>query len=246
MYLYAITDRPDLPVPAEPGLEGTSLFSLAYRDIVAVVSPLATTKVPPTGDNVWRHEAIVEALMTDRTVLPVRFGTVLADEATVQSTLAAHYADFVASLERVRGRVELSLRVLWDLEEQGSRGTREQGSREVRDHFSMEGRGQKYMLARLEEERQHQVWRQRAEALAEEIHAPLVRLAAESTRQVLITPRLLLTAAYLVERDRVATFRQEVEALSATYPALRFLCTGPWPTYNFVSRFPIDDVRFSI
>jgi hypothetical protein len=55
-----------------------------------------------------------------------------------------------------------------------------------------------------------------------------------------------LTAAYLVERDRVATFQQEVEALSATYPALRFLCTGPWPTYNFVSRFPIDDVRFSI
>lgn len=240
MYLYAITDRPDLPVPAEPGLEGTSLFSLAYRDIVAVVSPLATTKVPPTGDNVWRHEAIVEALMTDRTVLPVRFGTVLADEAAVQATLAAHYTDFVANLERVRGRVELGLRVLWDDDAPPPQPSPAGGGGSGR------GRGRAYLLARLEEERQHQVWRQRAEALAEEIHAPLVRLAAESTRQVLITPRLLLTAAYLVERDRVATFRQEVEALSAAYPELRFLCTGPWPTYNFVSRFPIDDVRFSI
>jgi hypothetical protein len=26
-----------------------------------------------------------------------------------------------------------------------------------------------------------------------------------------------------------------VEALSAAYPALRFLCTGPWPAYSFVT-----------
>ncbi|MBC8248956.1 MAG: GvpL/GvpF family gas vesicle protein [Anaerolineales bacterium] len=246
MYLYAITDRPDLPVPAEPGLEGTSLFSLAYRDIVAVVSPLATTKVPPTGDNVWRHEAIVEALMTDRAVLPVRFGTVLADEAAVQATLAAHYTDFVANLERVRGRVELGLRVLWEIADSEWQIADSSHQPSAISHQLSAISGRAYLMARLEEERQRRAWRQRAEALAEEIHAPLARLAGESTRQVLITPRLLLTAAYLVERDRVATFRQEVEALSATYPALRFLCTGPWPTYNFVSRFPIDDVRFSI
>ena len=235
IYLYAITDRPDLRTPAEPGLGGTSLFSLAYQDIAAVVSSLTTATVSPTEDNLWQHEAVVEALMADRAVLPVRFGTLLADESAVQAALAAHYANFMTSLDRVRGRVELGLRVLWDLEVQGSKGAGEQGSREVRDHPSMEGHGRKYMLARLEEERQRRVHLQRAEALAEEIHTPLTRLAAESTRQVLITPRLLLTAAYLVERDQVATFRQKVEALSAAYPELRLLCTGPWPAYNFVT-----------
>ncbi len=223
MYLYAITDRPELPVPAEPGLEGTSLFGLAYRDIVAVVSSLDTAKVSPTEDNLWRHEAIVEALMADRAVLPVRFGTVLADEAAVQATLAVHYADFVASLNRVRGRVELSLRVLWDFEFR------------ISNFEFRPDSGQAYLMARLEEERQRQAWRQRAEALAAELHTPLGRLAVESTRQVLVTPRLLLTAAYLVERDQVVAFRQQVEALSPAYPALHFLCTGPWPAYNFVT-----------
>jgi hypothetical protein len=240
IYLYSITDQPELPVPAEPGLEGTSLSSLPYQDIAAVVSPLPIAKVPPTEDNVWRHEAIVEALMADRAVLPVRFGTVLADEAAVQATLAVHYADFVASLDRVRGRVELSLRVLSSPEvfqvPQSSPkfpSISQRNSGELREISEDSGRA--YLMARLEEERQRQAWRQRAEALAEELHAPLAQLAVESTRQALITPRLLLTAAYLVERDQVAAFRREVETLNATYPTLRFLCTGPWPAYSFVT-----------
>jgi len=252
MYLYAITDHPDAPAPSGLGLEGVSLCTLAYRDIAAVASPLATAEVPPTEANLWRHEAVLEDLMADRTVLPVRFGTVLANEAAVQAALAAHYADFVASLARVRGQVELGLRVLWDDEEQRSRGAGEQGSeRDSPLHLRtsaplLSGSGRSYLLARLEEERQVRAWRQQAETLAAEIHAPLARLAAESTCKVLVTPRLLLTAAYLVERDRIAAFRREVEVLSAAHPALRFLCTGPWPAYNFVSRFPSDDLRFSI
>jgi hypothetical protein len=229
MYLYAITNQPEEPVPSEPGLEGASPLSLAYQDIAAVASPLTIVKVTPTEDNLRRHETIVEALMADRTVLPVRFGTVLTDEAAIRTGLAAHYADFVASLDRVRGRVELGLRVLWDDDTQPPQPSPAGGGGSGR------GSGRSYLMARLEEERQVRAWRQRAEALAEELHTPLAQLATESTRQVLITPRLLLTAAYLVEREQVVAFRREVEALSTAYPALRFLCTGPWPAYNFVT-----------
>jgi hypothetical protein len=243
MYLYAITDQPELPMPAEPGLEGvggceTHPYNVTHQNIAAVVSPLAATKVPPTEDNVWRHEAVVEALMADRTVLPVRFGTVLTDEAAVQATLAAHYADFVASLNRVRGRVELSLRVLWISDPSAPLRT---GFRlpiadcRLPNHEPEIASGRAYLMARLEEERQRQAWRQQAEALAAELHIPLDRLAVESTRQVLVTPRLLLTAAYLVERGQVAAFRREVEVLSTAHPELRFLCTGPWPAYSFAS-----------
>jgi len=197
--------------------------------------------VSPTEDNLWRHEAVVEILMADRTVLPMRFGTVLADEAAIQAVLAAHHADFVASLDRVRGRVELGLRVLWEADQPPTPPSSSEFPGVPQGHSSEELRGTQansgraYLLARLEEERQRQACRQRAEALAEELHTPLAQLATESTRQVLITPRLLLTAAYLVEREQVAAFRQEVEALSAANPTLRFLCTGPWPAYSFVT-----------
>jgi len=246
MYVYAITDEPELPLPATPGLGGASLASLADRDVTAVVSSLETRHVQPMEAHLWHHEMVVEALMTDRTVLPVRFGTVLASEAAVMRALAVHYADFVAGLQRVRGKVELGLRVLWDHDPQpptsqvsfpssaSPRSGKHDGER-----LSTES-GRTYMLARLEEQRERRAWRQRAEELAARLHAPLARLAAESTHQLLLTPRLVLTAAYLIGHNQMAVFRQEVEALRRCYPSLRFLCTGPWPPYSFVGETALE------
>ena len=237
VYVYAITHQPQVPMPATLGLEGASLLGLPYQEIAAVVSLLATTQVPATKDNLWRHEAVVEALMADRSVLPVRFGAMFANEAAVRVLLAGYYADFLADLARTRGHVELGVRVLCD----GDDGQLQPlaGDREAGENTSQEvptfSPGRAYMMARVTEERQDQARRERAEALAAEPHAALTRLATESTYQVLVTPRLLLTASYLVQCDQVAAFRQEVDALSAAYPEWCFLCTGPWPPYSFVT-----------
>jgi hypothetical protein len=234
IYLYAVSDRPELPLPLESGLEGAPLASLSYREIAAVVSPLDTASIQATEAHLWQHEAVVEALMADRAVLPVRFGTLLADETATQSALERCYASFVADLARVRGRVELGLRVLWESEvipppaAAPCHAGKNHGERSGGDGWA-------YMLARLAEDRHLQAQRRQAEELAAGIHAPLARWVADSTRQVLVTPRLLLTAAYLVEQGQVVAFQREVEALRQAYPDLDFLCTGPWPAYSFVT-----------
>jgi hypothetical protein len=254
IYLYAITDQPTAAMPSVSNLatganqDRSPLFGITYQDIAAVVSSVASAEVQPTEDNLWLHETVVEALMADRAVLPVRFGTVVPSEAVIQEALAAHYASLAANLDRVRGRVELGLRVLWEEElghedtETRRRGDPARRSIPASPHLPISpsptpaGSGRSYLLARLEEERQERAGRERAESLAAQVHLPLANLAVESTRQVLVTPRLLLTAAYLVEKDQVTTFRRAVESLSAAYPDLRFLCTGPWPAYSFVAE----------
>ena len=237
IYLYAITDRPEVPLPVLPGLEEAVLLSLVYRDIAAVASRLAApdnASVPPaTESNLWRHEAIVEALMGTRAVLPVSFGAVLADEAALQAILATRYTGFVTDLRRVSGRVELSVQVLLD-DDVGRPLPADCGNYTGGQPSVVNGHA--YMLARLEAERQAQVRRQRAETLAAGIHAHLDRLADESTHLSLVTSHLLLKAAYLVLRERVTDFRQEVESLCLAYPHLRFLCTGPWPAYSFITN----------
>jgi hypothetical protein len=231
-YLYAISDRPEAPVPAQPGLEEAALLSIPYQSIAAIGSPFSAGEAAPTEANLWRHEAVVESLMADRAVLPVRFGAILAGEMAVRAALAAHYTNFLAGLDRVRGRVELGLRILWDDDLQI-----EDGGSPVADSNRQAPTisGRSYLLARLEEDRQYRDWRERAETLAMELNVSLSRLAVDSVQQMLVTPRLLLTAAYLVDQDQVAAFRLAVEALKITHPALRFLCTGPWPPYSFVA-----------
>ncbi len=260
IYLYAITDQPDLPLSTLTGLEQAAKLEIyPYWDIAAVISHTTTAALSPVETNLWQHEGVLEVLMTDRTILPVRFGTVLTDEVALKDILETHYADFAAGLKRVCGRVELSLRVLW--EEEGSRGAAtgelhshkvvraRGGKREeppwpsLHSHlpsqswreWGAEASGRDYLLSRLEAERQRQSLRREAERLAAELHAPLASLSVENRRQILLTPRMLLKAAYLVEREQLAAFRQEIGNLSVAHPTFRFLCTGPWPPYNFVT-----------
>ncbi|MGD8240816.1 MAG: GvpL/GvpF family gas vesicle protein [Armatimonadota bacterium] len=230
MYLYAITDAPEGPMSEQPGLGGASLLRVTHEDIAAVVSRVDCAEVPVTEGGLWEHEAVVEALMADGSVLPLRFGAVVADEAAVESVLQAHHGEFAACLECVRGHVEIGLRALWS-DAEGSR------ARDVpAPKLPADATGRAYLLARAREERESDERRRHAEDLATKLHAPLADLATDSTRRALATPRLLLTAAYLVARGRVPTFRREVDALGAAHPALRLLCTGPWPPYNFVTN----------
>ncbi len=235
IYLYAITDRPDLPLPVEPCLEGSPLFSLVHREIAAMVSFVTVANVKATETNLWQHEQVVETLMANRAVLPVRFGTVLRDESAVRTALATHYARFVAQLDRVRGRVEVGLRVLWRNEDDLKRMHDPGSSTQLRNIARQTGEGQAYMIGRLKQEHQIEAKRRQAEALADKLHFPLTQLARDSTRRVLITPELLLTAAYLLEGNQVSKFQEKVNSLSRAYPTLRFLCTGPWPAYAFVT-----------
>lgn len=238
LYLYALTDHPDAPLPAQAGLEDAPLQTIPVRDVAAVTSAITTVPVPTTEDNFWHHEKIVEALMTDRTLLPVRFGTVVGDSAALMSLLTAHYANLWATLDRVRDHVELSVRVLWDEEQPPTSASPEKSalnrSSPVTDGTPTPS-GRSYLLARLEQQREEGTRRRQAEALADELHTPLARLATESTQRMLVTPRMLLTGAYLVRRDHTAAFRETVAALGTDRPSLQFLCTGPWPPYSFVT-----------
>src|SRR5438552_17269168 len=54
--------------------------------------------------------------MTRSDVLPVSFGTVADSDQEVQELLKRAFDDLHRSLEHVRGRIELGLRVLWNEE----------------------------------------------------------------------------------------------------------------------------------
>ena len=225
--LYAITDHPEMPAPRVPGLGDAPLEQVTHQDVGATVSTLSARLMPSREADLWRFETVLEALMADRAVLPMRFGSTLPDPLAVQTMLQERYSEFRRNLDEVRGRVEVSLRVLWQLSET-------EPPHAVRSSPAAKT-GRAYLMERLESERREGDRRSRAEALAQTIHGPLAEMAARSVRRVLITPHLLLTAAYLIERGRMEDLLTRVRVLEAVQPQLRFLCTGPWPPYSFVT-----------
>src|SRR5215211_9148183 len=107
--VYAITDRDDARLPPGYGLE-----RVTHEEIAGVYSPLRDRRERVSAEALWQHERVVESLMEERAVLPLRYGTVLPGERELDKLLADRSEEFSALLDAVRGRVELALRVLDD------------------------------------------------------------------------------------------------------------------------------------
>ena len=227
LYVYAIAHHDAAPLPPQAGLDGAPLESVAHQELTAIVSEVDETSIEPTPESAWRHETVVEALMATRAILPVQFGTVLRDLDAVKRTLEGNHDRFLICLRRVRGRVELSVKVLWRRYGAPASGEDTCGAAPAS--------GRAYIETRLAQLGRTEAIRREAEELAALLHIPLDRLADLSTTQVLPTPRLALSAAYLVAGSQVAAFQKAVEELQAGHPDLSFLCTGPWPPYSFVT-----------
>lgn len=208
--LYAITDHPGPPLP-----DVAPLRAVASGNLAAVCELAAEEEITP--ERLWRHEHVVETLMRDRDVLPVRYGTTVADEAGAVRALQARHDQLAETLEFVRGAVEVSVRVA-AADESPPHVT----ARQARS-------GREYLHARAGEVAD----RDRA---ARAVHQPLAAIArADAARPPRLRGELLCTA-YLVGRDALEGFVARVAELQAANPALTISCTGPWPPYSFAER----------
>jgi hypothetical protein len=217
VYLYAIADADAAP-PATGGIDGAPVSLETVEDLGAVVSVLARQPSPESEQAVLDHARVVEAVARESAaVLPARFGRSYDDAEELRRAVEARAGELRESLERVRDCVEVGLRVL----------APEQAVTADASSPAPAESGRDYMRARLAAVHD-------AEALADEVHLPLAGLARASTRSI-ATPRLLLTAAYLVPRASLPAFRARVEELQRSRPGVSLACTGPWPPYSFAA-----------
>ena len=225
IYLYAITTARGRPGPLpRQGLDGAPVRVVDHAGLAAVVSDRDDATLVADTDALWAHERVVEAVMDEATVLPVRFGTQFSSEGDLLGVLDQRCDALSEALARLVGKVELGVRALWPGEPDHQRERPESGTG--------------YMMAKLEGMRREADRRHRAAGVATALDEPLARLSHASNRRVMVTDRLVLSGAYLVGEDRVAEFRDMVADLQSAHPHLEVLCTGPWPPYSFVEPSP--------
>jgi hypothetical protein len=218
LYVYAVTDS--FPGSVATGLQDAPLRAIECGPVQAVVSEHAAPPKPNEG-LLWAHEQIVEELMEESTILPMRLGSTVEGTEALIPMLERRREEFIASLNRVRGAVELSVRAQLP---------------SVTDPLNIEpitpqaGPGTAYLLKRAQRQR-------RGEEAAEMIHRPLAALARQSMRKRGGDPRAF-KAAYLVDQDVVEAFGERVEQLDGNLGDAKVICTGPWPPYSFVSEEP--------
>jgi Gas vesicle synthesis protein GvpL/GvpF len=202
IYLYAVVDEL-AGLPDGPGIDGASLERRRAGDFDLVVSEHAA-EVEPTEEAVLAHARVVEELLRlAGAVLPARFGVGFEDGTSLERAVGDRAADLDKSLDRVRGRVEVGVRVVGDQTPPPAETGRE------------------YLEAR-----------QRQLAAIDELHDSLAARALAATRGN-SRGQLVMSGAYLVDPDGIPEFQKAVGALQSEHPQLTFALTGPWPPYSF-------------
>jgi hypothetical protein len=175
------------------------------------------------------HEAVVESFSGAAAIVPMKLFTIFNDDARALDDLKAQDEVVNAALRRVRGRIELGVRVSLDRD-------RPQPPRSPRAST-----GVAYLAGKkAQRDRAAELARNAREVVAD-LYEELAAIAADAVRRAASElpaqgGPLLLDAAFLVPRTSVARFRKAVErrAKELAPDGYRVAMTGPWPAYSFV------------
>jgi hypothetical protein len=211
--LGGVVSEVDLDEFGEEGLR-SNLEDLGWLERVAVAHDRVTREVASLGPTA-----------------PLRLATVFLGEESLRERLTEWHDDASRTLDRIDGREEWSVKAYADptarAQEEADAG--EAGTGET-------GAGRAYLMRRRAATRRQEVLAQEDAEIADRIHAELEgaavagrRLAAQDRRLTGHVGEMILNGAYLVDRDRVAVFRQVVEAMAGRHAHVRVEPAGPWP-----------------
>jgi hypothetical protein len=236
-YVYCIVRSDRQQDFGSIGIGGGRVFTVAYQDLAAVVSDTPIVIYDPTRANILAHEFVNETVMREFTVIPMSFGTVFRSEEDVTELLRSTYQAFSDVLHKMQDKIEFGLKVLWDREKVIAHleGENEE-IRNLKDEIGRNTTSSTYFarmqLGRLLES----ATEDRGARYVADIHEALKPVAVASRSNKPIGDRMIINAAFLVERAQEQEFDERVKDISRKYEGvLSFKYSGPWPPYNFVN-----------
>lgn len=233
LYAYGVIDSTEKVDEAIKGLNEASLFNIPYRDIGIVVSDLGPRVQIKTKESILKHEEVVEALMDKFTVLPMRLYTVFSGKEKMFSKVKDYYEDFMENLDRVRDKREYGTKVIWpgNIIKERIVNARNNESALANPPRS----GTKFMKEKFEKYKIDREFEEEADKCIAIVDGFLNRHASEKKLEKLQTDNLLLSAAYLVDKEKNDDFKKAFEELRSSGGDLKYMLSGPWPAYNFIT-----------
>lgn len=237
-YIYCIigTDEAGNFGPIGIGDRGDAVTTIAYKDLSAVVSSVPMTKYVVSSKTMLAHEKVVETVMRDYTVLPVRFYTVAPSAEDIRNLLRRRYFEFKKLLRELEHKVELGLKCLWrdmnaifrEIEkETKAAGARGAEIKPLPDDEAGKKPAEQVIKLALQEKKVRE---------SELLLQPLKRMSSDFCLNRTYGDDMLMNAAFLIDKAREKAFDSEVEQLAARYKdRIEFKYVGPAPPYSFVN-----------
>jgi hypothetical protein len=235
-YIYAVIADTEGRAYGDFGIDKSNVYSISGGRVAAVVSDLPIGMIRPERARLAAHQEVLKKLMAESTPLPMSFGSLAESPEAVRKLLARNQKALLEQLNRVAGRVEMGLRVTYDVpnifeyfvnthaELRVARDRLLGGQREPTQEQKIEvGRMFDHLLS---EDR---------ETYADKVEGILASHCTETQQNKCRNEREVLNLVCLVERAAMPEFESGIfEAAKEFDNNFAFDYNGPWAPYNFV------------
>jgi hypothetical protein len=218
LLLHAITS-PEAIVVIRSGLRGQPLVRVDADGLAAWVTEVSATDAGWARADLLEHHDIISHLHERlEATLPSRFPTWSDDESSLRADIEQRRKVLHEALERVRGRSEVALTVVWTSPSEAA-GTPDPVSS-----------GASFLRARQRVFAGSDARRERARALAGELQELVGDDLVEIQTSVCPSTAVALSVALLIPSARAS---EVMAMLPRAQRDVRILVNGPWPPYTF-------------
>jgi hypothetical protein len=239
-YLYCIVRcrEPQTFAALGMGERGDVVHTINFEDLAAVTSDSPQERYDNTRRNMMAHMRILDEVMADHTVLPIRFDSVApSPDAVRNQLLKARYRELSTMLDGMDGRVEMGLKAFWYEDVVFQEIVQDNPTiRRVRDGLTGRALEETYYdRIRLGELVENELKGRRGRD-AENVLERLRPLAEKTQVNAPIADHMVVNAAFLISRAQENEFDAMVRELDAEMGRrLLIKCVGPVAPYNFVN-----------
>lgn len=214
------------------------VYFIKHEDITAAVSDTPLIAFDPSRKNAIKHETIIQDLMKHCDLVPCSFGNVFKSADDLNIFIKETYKYILANLEKVKGKMEVGLRLFWKKDTFAEEIETEE-IKELRNSILSQGDNNSYFvqmeLGKMVEE-QVDNCRQK---YVDNIYNPIAQNVVEAKLSEPSNPLMVFNAAFLIWKDKEEEFDSIVGKYIEKYSdKLDFSYSGPWPPYNFTDIVP--------
>jgi hypothetical protein len=227
IYPYCLVSSRVLLPASIPGLDGRPILQQDIGGLTVILSESDAEKVALTRENVLRHDAVVRSVLEHETPLPFRFGHLVTLEQ-LTSYIESKSESLQARLQQLRGRVEMSVKIIWNRESKLTNSNPE--SETVPGNT---GKGVAFLMSKRAEMQEEEALSLGAEAVAAWLKSEISGFVCEERVVLRPTEKLVLSASFLVDASKLEVYKKRTALIKSGRPELHFLTSGPWPPYSF-------------
>jgi len=220
------------------GGRGDKVNTIGADDLAMVISSHPLMKLVVSRENILAHEKVIEEVMKEYAVLPVRFCTIASNTDEIRSLLLKRYREFKNALKDMDHKVELGVKGIWkdmesifgEIAEENKEikkiKSRLKGGTKPKDVQTKIGLG-KLVEAALKNKKNEE-----AQKIVDALRVASFDYKLNNT----MADEMFINASFLVSKGREKEFDNIMEEVSETYKdRVKFLYVGPLPPYNFVN-----------